>query len=69
MKANPQAQQLIENLEQRPDQALRLAVATVLLAGINAGGEMFKDPNDAPCSALGQADWLISQTVSRPPTA
>jgi len=63
MPKNEKAEALIAKLEEDPTQALRLAIATVLLSGLNAnvresgtGGRLVED-------ALGQADALIALTI------
>lgn len=63
MPKNEKAEALIARLEEDPTQALRLAIATVLLAGFNAHPVAQSAPVSMTDVALSQADDLIRKTI------
>jgi hypothetical protein len=62
------AQLLVAKLEQDPIQAVRLAIATVLLHGLNSNHAVALAAHGGVEIALEQADALIARTIGGPTT-
>lgn len=64
MPTNEKTEAMLNRLEDDPMQAVRLAVATFLLNGLNAGERFEGEAADLIVrESLAQADWLIANTI------